>query len=282
MSDQIIDNLKKYGSEFQAKCIAGLLSDSTFMERLSDIVDPTSFESDAHQWIVKEIISYFVEFKSLPTMIVFKVKVENIQNDLLKKSVINHLDSAFKSISAVDLAYVKEQFLEFCKNQKIKAALIEGVDLMKAGNYEKIRTSFDAALKAGMERNVGHDYLNEIEKRMSVMCRESIKTNWGEIDLLMDGGLAKGELGIIVAPAGIGKCIGGNTEIEIQYNETGIPIKGNSGKEYILWMKPFEKYDLGQGFGNLFGWQINNILFEIEKLKATALNELPPQESGNT
>ena len=112
MSDQIIDNLKKYGLEFQAKCIAGLLSDSTFMERLSDIVDPTSFESDADQWIVKETISYFIEFKTLPTLVVFKVKVEKIQNDLLKKSVIDHLETAFKSISSSDLAYVKERRTE--------------------------------------------------------------------------------------------------------------------------------------------------------------------------
>jgi replicative DNA helicase len=205
MNEKIIDNLKKYGMDFQTKCISGLLSDRTFIERLSDIIDPTSFESDAHQWIVKETVFYFTEFKNLPTLDVFKVKIDAIQNDLLKKSVIDQLKLVYTKISSTDLEFIKEQFLEFCKNQKIKTALIEGVEHMKIGNYEKIRTSFDNALKAGMERNVGHDYLNEVEKRMSVMCRESIKTNWIEIDNIMDGGLAKGELGIIVAPAGIGK-----------------------------------------------------------------------------
>jgi len=205
MNEKIIDNLKKYGMDFQCKCISGLLSDRTFIERLSDIIDPTSFESDAHQWIVKQTLSYFTEFKDLPTINVFKVKIEAIQNDLLKKSVVDQLKLAFQKVSDIDLAFIKEQFLEFCKNQKIKSALIEGVEHMKVGDYEKIKRAFDDALKAGMERNVGHDYLNEIEKRMSVMCRDAIKTNWIEIDNIMDGGLAKGELGIIVAPAGIGK-----------------------------------------------------------------------------
>jgi replicative DNA helicase len=172
---------------------------------LSDIINPEDFENDAHQWIVKEILKYFLDKKDLPTMTVFRVRVEQIENELLKKSVIDQLRLVNTKILDTDLKFVKEQFLEFCKNQKIKGALIESVEHMKIGDYERIKKSFDEALKAGMERNVGHDYLNEVEKRMSVMSREFIKTNWQEIDTLMDGGLAKGELGIIVAPAGIGK-----------------------------------------------------------------------------
>ena len=205
MSEKIIDNLKKFGLDFQCKCISGLLSDRTFIERLSDIINPEDFENDAHQWIVKEILKYFLDKKDLPTMTVFRVRVEQIENELLKKSVIDQLRLVNTKILDTDLKFVKEQFLEFCKNQKIKSALIESVEHMKIGDYERIKKSFDEALKAGMERNVGHDYLNEVEKRMSVMSREFIKTNWQEIDTLMDGGLAKGELGIIVAPAGIGK-----------------------------------------------------------------------------
>jgi replicative DNA helicase len=40
---------------------------------------------------------------------------------------------------------------------------------------------------------------------MSVMSRNCVKTNWTEIDTIMDGGLAAGELGIITACAGSGK-----------------------------------------------------------------------------
>jgi replicative DNA helicase len=60
-------------------------------------------------------------------------------------------------------------------------------------------------MKAGMERNIGHDYTEDVEKRMSVMSRNCVKTNWVEIDTIMDGGLAAGELGIITACAGSGK-----------------------------------------------------------------------------
>ena len=202
---QVIDNLKKYGTEFQIKCISGILSDKTFLERLSDIIDPTSFESDAQQWIVRETVAYFMEYKDLPTMNVFRIKVDTIENDLLKTAVKDQLRNVYQKITDTDLQFVKEQYLEFCKNQKLKNAIVESIDLLKAGKYETIKSVVDSALKAGMERNIGHDYMTEVEDRMSVMARNTVKTNWTEIDTIMDGGLAAGELGIITACAGSGK-----------------------------------------------------------------------------
>ena len=205
MSEKIVDNLKKFGSEFQIKCISGLVSDKTFIERISDILEPDSFETDAHKFIVKETISYFLQYKDLPTLAVFKVKVDGIENDLLKQSVVEQLRLVYQKISDTDLKYIKEQFLEFCKNQKIKNAIMESVDHLKSGQYDKIKHVVDIAMKAGMERNIGHEYMVDIEQRMSQMARKTVKTNWTEIDTLMDGGLAGGELGIITACAGSGK-----------------------------------------------------------------------------
>ena len=62
-------------------------------------------------------------------------------------------------------------------------------------------------MKAGTERNIGHEYQEEqaIEERYSEMARDVVPTPWNVINELTQGGLAGGELGVIVAPAGIGK-----------------------------------------------------------------------------
>lgn len=206
MEDKIIiDNLKKFGNEFQIKCISGLVSDRPFIERLSDILEPEFFESDAHKWIVKNSIKYFNEYRDLPSLNVFKVKLESVTNEALKVSIVNNLKVIYQKMNDGDLTFIKEQFLEFCKNQKLKNAINESVDLLVTGQYEKIKSKVDEALKAGMERNIGHDYELDVDKRMTVMARDSIKTNWEVIDSIMDGGLAPGELGIVTACAGSGK-----------------------------------------------------------------------------
>jgi hypothetical protein len=146
-----------------------------------------------------------LEYKDLPTLNVFKIKVDSIDNELLKKTIVDQLRGVYQKISDSDLKYVKEQYLEFCKSQKLKSAIMDSVDHLKTGDYDQVKLLIDNAMKAGMERNIGHDYIVDVDKRMSVMARNTCKTNWQEIDSIMDGGLAAGELGIITACAGAGK-----------------------------------------------------------------------------
>ena len=54
-----VNNLKKFGTAFQAKCLAAMLSDRAFLERIIDIVSPDYFETDAHKWVVKFVSTYF-------------------------------------------------------------------------------------------------------------------------------------------------------------------------------------------------------------------------------
>jgi replicative DNA helicase len=56
-----------------------------------------------------------------------------------------------------------------------------------------------------MERDIGHEYITGFEERMTKQARDTLPTAWDSVNDLMDGGLGKGELGVIVAPAGIGK-----------------------------------------------------------------------------
>jgi replicative DNA helicase len=60
-------------------------------------------------------------------------------------------------------------------------------------------------MKAGTLSDLGHDYINELLSRFEESTRDTIKTPWDVINDVMDGGLGKGELGVVVAPAGIGK-----------------------------------------------------------------------------
>lgn len=266
MSDETKnDNLSGFGKDFQTKAISAILSDRAFLERIYDILSPDFFEQDAHQWIIKKSTEYFIQYKDLISLTVFGAETNKLSDDVLKAAIQEQLKKSYKEITSGDLTYVKNEFLEFCKHQKIKSAISESIDLLKSKQFDTIKAKFDDALKAGLERNVGHEYNTGLEQRMSASCRETVKTGWDIIDKLLDGGMGKGELIFVVAPAGSGKCVSGNTKIEIQYHETGIPIKGNSGKEHILWFSPFEKIKFNDKV--LFGWQIDNLLYEIEKLK---------------
>lgn len=253
------DKLTGFGHGFQVKIISSLLTDKAFLQQVSDILLPEFFESEANQWIVETTEKYFQEYKTAPTLDVFKIKVQDVDRDVLKMSIIESLKDSYRYLDSEDLEFVKEKTLDFCKNQCIKRAILDSVEYLKKGQYDSIKATIDLAMKAGADKEVGHEYNDSVEARYQDNVRSTIPTPWPIINDLADGGFGKGELVVFVAPAGIGKCIGPKTKIEIQYEEIGIPVKGNSGNEIVIWIKPWQKFQIGNGF-ELYGWEVESLL----------------------
>ncbi len=202
------DTFQIYGYNFQVKLLSALFKDKPFLQQITDILDSNYFESDANKWVVKSVADYFSEYKTSPTLDVMKVKIDEIDNDVLKASVIDTLKEVVRNLDADDIDFVKDESIKFCKNQKLKSAIVDSVQLLQRGDYDQIKFRVDEAMKAGTDRDIGHEYNIHIDERFSETTRQTTSTGWEAIDQLMDGGLGPGELGVFVAPAGIGKSWG--------------------------------------------------------------------------
>ena len=199
------ETLTQFGISFQSKIIASLLSTKKFIQTISDILDPSMFDSDSNKWLVKVIKDYYYEYKKQPTLEVIKYKIDEIEDDVLKSGVVDKLRDVWKNIEATDLEFVQSETLDFCKNQTLKSAILQSVDLLENKDYDGIKSIIDEAMKAGTTRDLGHDYIVSLEERLAESARVTVKTPWDVINDIIDGGLGSGELGVIVAPAGIGK-----------------------------------------------------------------------------
>ena len=199
------DNLAKFGQSFQSKVVSALLTDEKFLDTLSEILNPRFFESEANKWIVDEIVDYHEEFRKPPTLDVFKAQVSKLDNDILKTTVVEQLRHVFTQVGNVDLDYIKKEFTSFCRNQNLKNVILQSVDLLKAGNFDRIKDLVDRAMKVGTETDLGHDYIEDYDIRAEDVKRDTVPSDWKPINDLMDGGLGPGELGVVVAPSGVGK-----------------------------------------------------------------------------
>ena len=200
-----IDNLAKFGQSFQSKVVSALLTDEKFLDTLSEITNPKFFESEANKWIVGEIIDYHEEYRKPPTLDVFKAQVSKLDNDVLKTTVVEQLRHVFTQVGNVDLDYIKKEFTSFCRNQNLKQVILASVDLLKAGNFDRIKDLVDKAMKVGTETDLGHNYKEDYDLRAEDVKRDTVPSDWEPINDLMDGGLGPGELGVVVAPSGVGK-----------------------------------------------------------------------------
>ena len=203
----IQDTFQLYGSGFQNKLLAVLMKDRIYLQQIHDILDPSYFSSESSQWIAGTIMKYFNTYKSSPTLEVMKVEVDSVENGVLKTTIVDTLKDVIANIDAPDQQYTKDKSLDFCKNQKLKAAILESVKLLQQGQYDTIKTVVDEAMKAGTDKDIGHEYIDHVEARFEQNNRKVVPTPWDVVNEIMDGGLGAGEMGVFVAPAGIGKSM---------------------------------------------------------------------------
>ena len=196
--------LKDYGAAFQVKTLGALLTKKDFLQTVYDVLTDEHFPNPAHKWIIGEICKYWDKYHTIISMEVLSIELKRLDNEILQTSIKEQLKEAYKHSDA-ELAYVEEEFTAFCKNQKLKGALLDSVDLLNSGEYDNIRYLIDNALKAGTDKNIGHEYNKDIETRYREDYRPTIATPWPQINNLMQGGFGPGDLGIIFGNPGGGK-----------------------------------------------------------------------------
>ena len=229
-----LHTLNQYGPDFQIKAISSLLTHKEFLTNIHDIISEEYFENSAHKWTIKQILKYYDKYHTTPSMEVLKVELQKIDNDVLKISIRDQLKLAYVT-SDEDLQYVQEEFTNFCRNQQLKKALMSSVDLLKAGDFDGIRMLVDGALKAGQDKNVGHEYNKDIEERYRENSRTVIPTPWDRINGLLQGGLGNGDFGLIFGNPGGGKswslvALGGYA-VRLGYNVLHYTLE--LGEDYV-------------------------------------------------
>ncbi len=229
-----LNSINQYGSDFQIKVLSSLLTHKEFLTNIHDIISDEYFENQAQKWAIKEILKYYDKYHTTPSLEVLKVELQKVDNDVLQVSIKEQLKLAYVT-SDEDLEYVREEFTNFCKNQQLKKALMTSVDLLKAGDFDGIRTIVDNALKAGQDKNLGHEYNKNIEDRYRKNSRITIPTPWERINELLQGGLGNGDFGLIFGNPGGGKswslvALGGYA-VRLGYNVVHYTLE--LGEDYV-------------------------------------------------
>ena len=199
-----LQSIDEYGPSFQMKVISSLLTHKEFLQNINDVLSDEYFSNPAHKWVINEIIKYYEKYHTTISMDILKVEMKKLDNEVLKVSVKEQLREAYKA-DIDDLAYVQEEFSTFCKNQQLKKALLNSVDLLKAGDYDSIKYMIESAMRAGQDKNIGHEYKKDSESRYREDHRKIVPTPWGPINELIQGGLGNGDLGLIFGNPGGGK-----------------------------------------------------------------------------
>jgi len=202
---------RNYGKSFQEKIFQGLLTDHTWAAQISEVMQSDYFDLRYLAYLTDKYFKYHTKYKSFPTLqlliSIIKDELKEQNNAVLKEQVIEYLSRMRSSPDVGDIAYVKEKSLDFCRKQAMREALEKSVVLIANDRYEEVVDTMKKAVSVGITASVGHDFFEDVEARFVKTNRMVCPTGINELDekSVLNGGLGRGELGVIVASTGVGK-----------------------------------------------------------------------------
>jgi replicative DNA helicase len=200
-----LSKLNQYGSAFQIKVLGALLTQRQFLINIIDSLDSEYFESSAHKWVVEYIQKYFSEYHTTPTVETMSIEVKKIENEVLRISIVEALKDAYKMADQRDIEWVEAEFSSFCRNQQVKTAILNSVQLLEVNDFDSILQLISKAVKSGEDKTVGLDYNLDIEARYREDDRNTIPFPWATFNELTQGGYGKGDLVLMFGNPGGGK-----------------------------------------------------------------------------
>ncbi len=196
-----------FGPEYQQQLVFELLTDKRFAQNLAPNLKAEYFKDPAYSFIVKTVLSYYDKNEVVPN---FEVLIPELRINM------NH-DQTFSSVvmDSIDLIRKTEYI-----NPNIQKTSTRFCTLMALRDYiDETRTKIDRGelseydnIVDGLKRIIiddskedSIDVFDNIENALNEENRNPVPTGVDAIDTNTNGGLGRGEVGLIIAPTGVGK-----------------------------------------------------------------------------
>ena len=204
-------SFSKYGKTFQEKLAFLILDDRVFADRMMEVLNVEFLEFKYLQTFVEKIFSYKKKYGSQPSHETMKTMVKSGLDDInetLQKQVRDYYVRTLTDVNILDSCeYIKDTSIDFCRKQKLREAMMKSTSLLQKCSFDEISVLINDALKAGADADFGYDYMKDFEKRFEFSGRETITTGWQKMDEITGGGGGRKELGVVIAPTGVGKSM---------------------------------------------------------------------------
>ena len=202
------EDLGFLGLDYEIRLIAQFLTDNKFANNIMDIINPNYFSDEHLRLIVREIKDAHEIYQVIPDLNSLTSRLMISVDNEFTKAFINTQLEKIKEANLNDTIWVQDTAMKFCKQQELKKSVIQIQKIIDTGDlnsYDDCEEILKKALSIGDNKDDGESVFDGLDDVLSDDFRKPIPTGIKGFDELMNGGLAKTELAIILAPFGVGK-----------------------------------------------------------------------------
>ena len=196
------------GEDFQYKLVHEFIEDKEFFKDLCDIIDQNLFTDPNLKTLVGVMREYYKKEGVPANYDVLKIALSNKSHNETEKEYYLAIVDKIHEISSEGAGFIRELAEKFFKQQNMIRVANEIIKIAGKGdieNYDKCVDLLNKALIQGVHENLGYSVFDNEEETLSEDYRVAIPTGIGKIDETLEGGLGKGELGVIVGSSSFGK-----------------------------------------------------------------------------
>jgi replicative DNA helicase len=269
-------NFEYLGQQFQLQLLNQIIVDRDFSTSIIDVIENSYFENKYFKILIQMIREYYQKYDHTPSFETLEqITKSELQQEIASKIVLDTIKK-IKDVTIDGVAFVQEKALKFCKQQELQKVMGKAQKIIDGGefeNYDTLEEMVREALLVGNKDTSMLDVFSNLDQVLEEDYRHPIPMGIPGIDKLLKGGLAKGEIGVILAPTGVGKTTIltkiANTAFNLGYNVLQIFFEDNpkivQRKHFTLWT--------GIEPDNLVKHK-EEVMGKITEIKETMKNEL--------
>jgi replicative DNA helicase len=201
-------NFEYLGQQFQLQLLNQIVEDKEFSHSIIDVIENSYFENKYFKIIIQMIREYYKKFDHTPSFETLEqITKSELQQEVASKIVLDTIKK-IKDAPVDGVGFVQEKALKFCKQQELQKVMTKAQKIIDGGefeNYDTLEELVRDALLVGNKDTSMMDVFSNLDQVLEEDYRHPIPMGIPGIDRLLKGGLAKGEIGVILAPTGVGK-----------------------------------------------------------------------------
>jgi replicative DNA helicase len=241
-------NFEYLGNNFQLQLLNQIIVDKVFSQSIIDVIENNYFENKYFKIIIQMVKEYYTKYDHTPSFDTLEqITKSELQQETASKIVLDTIKK-IKDAPIDGVAFVQEKALKFCKQQELQKVMKKAQKIIDGGefeNYDTLEELVREALMVGSKDTSLMDVFSNLDQVLDDDYRHPIPMGIPGIDRLLKGGLAKGEIGVILAPTGVGKSTIltkiSNHAFNLGFNVLQIFFEDNpkviQRKHYTLWTK---------------------------------------------
>ena len=208
MAQRNRDNLGYLGEDFQYKLVHEFMDNHTFFEDLNPIIDQNMFTDPNLKTIVGVLKNYYEKYNIVSDYDNVGIELRDLSRSEKEKETYLAVLEKVRNTNPSGVESTREKAEVFFRQQNIVRTANEILRIAEKGEdgeYDRCVNLLNDAMTKGIHNDFGEGLFDHINETLSDDYRIPIPTGIGKIDETLEGGLGRGELGVIIGPTSFGK-----------------------------------------------------------------------------